>query len=108
MVQIFQVQFTGLDGRTLRPGPKCIQTKQFMEVFNYINQIQFPSRLMEMICVEKKIKKSGAERSFAEFLLFSHVIRAGQLLPRYSEGFNPRYNVKVIEVNKQLAAMLKG
>lgn len=49
-------------------------------------------------------------RSFAEFLLVadsvSHLI-VGQLLPRYFEGLNRRYNVKVVEVNKQLTARFK-
>lgn len=34
-------------------------------------------------------------------------VEVGHLLPRYSDGLNPRYNVKVMDVNKLLTAMFK-
>lgn len=55
-----QVQFAGLGGETLRPGPKFIQSKRLIHTsfFIHINHIQFFFRLVEMICVEKKIRKN--------------------------------------------------
>lgn len=64
--------------------------------------------MAKSICVAKKVLKRSAELSFAEFVLVAHDVshvRFGQPQPSYSKGFNSRYNVKVIEVNKQLAAM---
>lgn len=63
------------------------------------------------MCREENTEKLAHDiRSFAEFLLVAHNVShvtVGQLLPRFSDGLNHRYNVKVFEVNKQLAAMFK-
>lgn len=107
-----QVQFAGLGGGTLRPGPKSIQSERFMQVFHsYQPNSVFLQIGGNDLCREENVEKLARDiRSFAEFLLVAHNVShviVGQLLPRYSDGINPRYNVKVIEANKQLTTLFK-
>ena len=106
-----QVEFASLSGGTLRPGPKCIQSRKFMEVFHSFQPhsvfIQIGGN--DLTHEDQPERLARDIRSFAEFLITAYEINhivVSQLLPRYSERSGPRYNDKVVEVNKHLSQLL--
>lgn len=106
-----QVEFYGLGGGTLRPGPKSIQRRKHLSV---ISSYQ-PSSMFLQICGNDINAYTDTDKlardavSFADFLLTGYDLRhvvLGQLLPRFSSG--SWYNEKVCEVNNSIAKLLEG
>lgn len=108
-----QVEFMGIGGGTLRPGPKCIQREDYMQVFNSFN----PQSVFLQIGGNDLSREDIPEKLVRDIVAFSnyvitvynvHHVIIGQLLPRYSERSGSNYNDKVYKVNKQLKAALKN
>ena len=108
-----QVEFAGLGGGTLRPGPKCINKGDFMHAFHTFkpNTVFMQIGGNDLAHEEEPEKLARDIASFADYVItvydVSHVI-VGQLLPRHSESSCPNYNDKVNKVNQHLAFLLKN
>lgn len=103
-----QVDFYGLGGGTLRPGPKCVQRREHMS-FMHDYSVCFLQIGGNDLSSESDPKKLARDIvSFSDYIIhsyeMSHVI-IGQLLPRYSEWTEEGYNVKVVDVNKHVEKM---
>jgi hypothetical protein len=85
-----QVEFVGIGGGTLRPGPKCIRRENCMHIINSFN----PHSIFLQIGGNDLSRKNIPEKlvryiiAFIDYVItaynIGHVI-IGQLLPRYSE-----------------------
>lgn len=106
-----QVEFFGLGGGTLRPGLKCIQKGEFMQIFNSFKPNTCFLQLggNDLTNEQNPEKLAGDIASFTDYIItcyqVSHVI-VGQLLPRYSERSGVDYNNKVHKVNNDLHTIL--
>lgn len=106
-----QVQFSGLGGGTLRPGPKCIQKqKNMLSLEKYKPHSVFLQIGGNDLSNEVNPEKLARDIiSFADYIITCYNVRhviVGQLLPRYSERTGVDYNDKVILVNKVLGDSL--
>ena len=106
-----QVEYSGLGGGTLRPGPKSVQKADFMKVISLYQPgtvfLQIGGNDLDR--EDNPISLARDIISFANYLItcydVSHVI-VGQLIPRFS-GTRSDYNDKVIVVNNHLELELK-
>ena len=102
-----QVEFFGLGGGTLRPGPKCVQRQEFTDIIaNYNPHCVFLQIGGNNLYAEPEPHKLARDMIvFADYIIncyqVNHVV-IGQLLPRYSGSSEVNYNSKVVEVNKTL------
>ena len=107
-----QVEFVGISGDTIRPGPKCIRRENCMHIINSFN----PHSIFLQIGGNDLSRENIPEKLVRDIIAFidyvitvyniGHVI-IGQLLPRYSEWSCSDYYEKLFSVNKQLKAALK-
>lgn len=106
-----QVEFSGLGGGTLRPGPKCIQRQNHMLAIETYK----PHTVFLQIGGNDLSNEGNPEKlardiiSFAGYVITCYNVRhviIGQLLPRYSERTEVDYNDKVILVNKYIKQSL--
>jgi len=106
-----QVEFSGLGGRTLCPGPKCMQRQNHMLAIETYK----PHTVLLKIDGNDLSKEANPEKlardiiSFADYVITWYNVRhvvIGQLLPRYSKRTEVDYNDKVILVNKSIKQSL--
>ena len=105
-----QIEFAGLAGGTLRPGPKSIQKEGFMRIVADYEPhsvfLQIGGNDLDRECDPERLARDIL--SYSNYLItcygVSHVI-IGQLIPRYNGSDD--YNIKVVAVNKQLVTMAK-
>ena len=84
-----QVEFYGLGGGTLRPGPKCIQRQQTMKIISdFKPHCVFLQRGGNDLAGEADPAKLARDIvRFADYIITCFQVRhvvVGQLLPRYS------------------------
>ena len=105
-----QIEFAGLGGGTLRPGPKSIQNEDFMRIVSDYE----PDSIFLQIGGNDLNQESDPEKLARDILSYSNYlitcyrvnhVTIGQLIPRYNGSDD--YNVKVIAVNKHLVTMTK-
>ena len=105
-----QIEFAGLGGGTLHPGPKSIQKEDFMHVVSEYKPetifIQIGGNDLEREQDPEKLARDIV--SYCNYLItcynVNHVI-IGQLIPRFNGSDD--YNVKVRSVNSYLTTMVK-
>ena len=108
-----QVEYFGLGGGTLRPGPKSVQRQECMDIIDSYEPhtvfLQIGGNDVSKDTIPEKLARDII--SFANYVItsysVSHVV-IGQLLPRYSERTEVGYNDTIISVNKILEKSVLG